>query len=271
MSGPSDDLKALAALYGVQTSYHDAWGGLREASVESLLAALAALEAPVEHDADVPAALAERRRELESRLVEPVLVAWDGRLDAELRTDGAGRVECHLELEEGGELSWTHDGDGARRLAPSEPLPLGSHRLRVAAGSRVAEALVIAAPTRAYEGSGEPLWGIFLPLHALRTRDGWGAGDLSDLEALAEWTASLGGGVVGTLPLLAAFLDEPFEPSPYAPASRLFWNELYLDPRRLPEMDESPVTRRLLESPSSATRSRRSPTRGWSTTSACRR
>ena len=44
--------------------------------------------------------------------------------------------------------------------------------------------------------------------------------------------------MVATLPLLAAFLDEPFEPSPYAPASRLFWNELYLDPRRLPEMED---------------------------------
>lgn len=249
MSEPSEDLKTLADLYGVQTSYHDAVGRLREASAESLLAALAALEAPVENDADVPAALAERRRELESGLVEPVIVAWDGRLDAELRPGGAGRVECHLELEGGGERSWGHDGDGARRLAPTEPLPMGFHRLRVAAGSRQEEALVVAAPTAAYAGSGEPLWGVFLPLYALRTRGGWGAGDLSDLEALAEWTAGLGGGVVGTLPLLAAFLDEPFEPSPYAPASRLFWNELFLDPRRLPEMEESPVTRRLLESP----------------------
>ncbi|HQY64648.1 MAG TPA: (d)CMP kinase, partial [Polyangiaceae bacterium] len=28
--------------------------------------------------------------------------------------------------------------------------------------------------------------------------------------------------------LLAQFLDQPCEVSPYAPASRLFWNELYL-------------------------------------------
>ena len=55
--------------------------------------------------------------------------------------------------------------------------------------------------------------------------------------------------MVGTLPLLATFLDEPFEPSPYAPASRLFWNELYLDPRRLPEMEDCPAARRLIESP----------------------
>jgi 4-alpha-glucanotransferase len=116
-------------------------------------------------------------------------------------------------------------------------------------GNRSQEALVISAPGRAYAGGGEPLWGVFLPLYALHTARSWGAGDFSDLEALAEWTAGLGGGVVGTLPVLATFLDEPFEPSPYAPASRLFWNELYLDPRRLPEADESSAVRRLLESP----------------------
>jgi 4-alpha-glucanotransferase len=54
--------------------------------------------------------------------------------------------------------------------------------------------------------------------------------------------------VVATLPLLASFLDEPFEPSPYAPASRLFWNELYLDPRRVPELETCLEAKRLLES-----------------------
>jgi len=45
----------------------------------------------------------------------------------------------------------------------------------------------------------------------------------------------------------AAYLEEPCEPSPYAPASRLFWNELYLDPERLPEAAESAAARRLLD------------------------
>ncbi len=140
-----------------------------------------------------------------------------------------------------------------RRLALPEPLPFGYHRLTVELGGRTAESLVISAPSRCFTGdqAGENklLWGVFLPLYALRTSRSWGAGDFSDLETLAEWTAGLGGGVVGTLPLLAAFLDEPFEPSPYAPASRLFWNELYIDPRRLPEMEDCPAARRLIESP----------------------
>ncbi|HET8564633.1 MAG TPA: 4-alpha-glucanotransferase, partial [Candidatus Binatia bacterium] len=56
--------------------------------------------------------------------------------------------------------------------------------------------------------------------------------------------------VVSTLPLLASFLDEPFNPSPYAPASRLFWNEFYLDVTRIPEFRRCPVARAVLNSAS---------------------
>jgi 4-alpha-glucanotransferase len=68
------------------------------------------------------------------------------------------------------------------------------------------------------------------------------------LEALAEWSAEQGGVVVATLPLLTAFLDEPFDPSPYAPASRLFWNEFYVDVTRVPELQQCPAAQTLLES-----------------------
>ncbi|HWO73268.1 MAG TPA: 4-alpha-glucanotransferase, partial [Dehalococcoidia bacterium] len=36
---------------------------------------------------------------------------------------------------------------------------------------------------------------------------------------------------VATTPLLASFLDRPFEPSPYVPVSRLFWNEIFMSIR----------------------------------------
>lgn len=252
MASEHDDLRTLAHLHGVQTSYWDAMGRHVEASPESLLAVLAALEAPVERPADVPEALAARRSELADRLVEPVVVAWDGHApEIELRTRGGGSAGLHLDLEGGERRGWMVELDSlpGRRLSLPEPLPPGYHRLRVEVDGRAAETLVISAPARAFAGDGRPLWGVFLPLYALQTARSWGAGDFSDLEALAEWTAGLGGGVVGTLPMLSAFLDEPFEPSPYAPASRLFWNELYLDPRRRPEAEDSVSVRRLLESP----------------------
>jgi len=77
-------------------------------------------------------------------------------------------------------------------------------------------------------------------LYALRSERDWGAGDLADLQDLCGQVGgsrggSGGGTVVATLPLLAAYLDRPFEPSPYRPVSRLFWNELYLAVERIPE------------------------------------
>jgi 4-alpha-glucanotransferase len=60
----------------------------------------------------------------------------------------------------------------------------------------------------------------------------------------------LGGDFVGTLPLLAAFLDEPFEIGPYSPVSRLFWNEFYLDVTKIPDLAASPRARQLVDSAS---------------------
>ncbi len=260
-----EELLLLARAYGVQTSYDDAWGNYVEAGPEALLGVLRALQAPVDGMADVGAALRERHEELAGRMAEPVVVAWDGHAPSiEVRLApgdaGSGALAWHLDLE-GGErraevadldaLPRTEGFDGrpGRRLSLPEPLPFGYHHLTVEQGGRSAHTLVISAPSRCFAGDGKPFWGVFLPLYALRTSRSWGAGDFSDLETLAEWTAGLGGGMVGTLPILAAFLDEPCEPSPYAPASRLFWNELYLDPRRLPEFEDCAAARRLVESP----------------------
>ncbi|MFP5284543.1 MAG: 4-alpha-glucanotransferase, partial [Thermoanaerobaculia bacterium] len=256
----TDDLRELARLYGVETSYRDAMGGFVEAGPESLLAVLRALGAPLESADDAAEALEERRRELAERVIEPVLVAWDGRAPAAVLRFGAasGRVTCRFDLEGGERWAWEKELSALPQASPdgrlldlSDGLPMGYHHLRVEHEGRSGEALVISAPTRAYTGDGgdgQPLWGVFLPLYALHTRESWGAGDFSDLERLAEWTAGLGGGVVATLPMLAQFLDEPFEPSPYAPASRLFWNELYLDPLRVPELETCAEAKRILES-----------------------
>ena len=71
---------------------------------------------------------------------------------------------------------------------------------------------------------------MFAPLYALRAEDDWGVGSFSELAAFRGWIDELGGSVAATLPLFAQFLDEPMvEPSPYSPASRLFWNETYID------------------------------------------
>lgn len=260
-------LQQLARLYGIQTAYYDALGRRRQATPDSLLSALRALGAPVAGPAGVLAALRERRQEVWRRGCEPVTVAWDGE-PAHLAlclpaNQAEGQVACHLELENGDTRSWTYDMArlpvvrgatvegvpyAVKQLTLPPELPCGYHRLRLALPTRTCETLVVAAPRRAYLLP-DRTWGVFLPLYALHSGRSWGAGDLTDLEALLRWIQELGGGLAGTLPLLAAFLDEPFDPSPYAPVSRLFWNEFYLDVTRIPELERCPPAQELLRSP----------------------
>ena len=140
-----------------------------------------------------------------------------------------------------------------RQSSPnSGALPLGYHRFTLEANGQTASCFLLSAPVRAYEPPGNAKgceWGVFLPLYALHSQRSWGAGDFSDLETLTDWVTKLGGGMVATLPLLAAFLDEPFEPGPYSPASRLFWNEFYLDVFHIPEFRDCPAAQSLVQSP----------------------
>src|SRR5947208_5477159 len=187
------ELFQLARLYGIQPSYLDMTKQRREADPEALLLVLRAMGAGVEKFGDVSEALARRKDELRKRTVEPVMVAWDGKL-------------------------------GSRKFE------FGYHRAEV----QGQEVFVISAPRRAHL-SLQKHWGIFAPIYALHSKRNPSAGDLTDFEHLMDWANQLGGSVAATLPLLGAFLDEPFEPSPYSPATRLFWNEFYIDLERVPE------------------------------------
>src|SRR5262249_11199329 len=138
-----------------------------------------------------------------------------------------------------------------RRFTTPGSLPMGYHRLILERGDDTAEMVLLSAPLRAFEPTQNDQgqsWGVFLPLYALHTERSWGAGDFTDLETLSDWITELGGGIIATLPLLASFLDEPFEPGPYSPASRLFWNEFYLDIERIPEFSRSRAAQTLLNS-----------------------
>jgi len=263
-------LDTLEWLYGVETSYYDVVNHRqRRALPETTFGVLRALGADVRRFEDVPSALRARQQALWRRVTPPVAVAWDGGpAGLELRLPaaaGAARAACELRLETGEERRWVAELAGVRVEEASEVegqrferktlglpggLPWGYHRLGVEIGGKRWETLVIASPVHAYLPPGEDdrRWGLFLPLYALRSKRNWGVGDFGDLDALMQWVQELGGQVVATLPLLACFLDEPFEPSPYSPVSRLFWNELYLDVPRLPEFEHCRPARALAAS-----------------------
>jgi len=260
----------LARLYGIQTAYHDVAHRRRPASLESLLAVLPLLRAPVETLHDIPSALRERQQMLWRRVLEPVVIAWgSGPLQMEVRLPSSladTSLAGYLRLETGEQLSleWRKNGlpilktvevEGGRyvikRLSLPSRLPLGYHRFILELRGELAEALVISAPLKAYIPPNQKMgrgWGVFIPLYALYHQEGWGSGNFSDLETLITWVARMGGDVVATLPLLASFLDAPLEPCPYAPVSRLMWNEFYLDISKVPELQKCAQAQTILSS-----------------------
>ncbi len=127
---------------------------------------------------------------------------------------------------------------------------MGVHELTIDTGQERTRTTVLSAPRRCFSRAdgARAQMGVFLPLYAVRSDRNWGIGDLTDLEALGELSAKAGCTFVGTLPLLACFLDRPFAPSPYSPVSRLFWNELFLDLESAPEFKRSAAARRRVDS-----------------------
>jgi 4-alpha-glucanotransferase len=138
----------------------------------------------------------------------------------------------------------------ARLLRLPIKLPWGYHRLSLSFAGDDKEVMLISAPFQAWNlpKGREKIWGCFVPLYALHSQRSLGSGDFGDLEAFSNWVERLGGCFVATLPFLAAFLDEPMEPSPYQPVSRLFWNEFYLDVSQLEEVQKSREARDFLNS-----------------------
>lgn len=259
-------LERLARRRGVLLHYRDGFQRQRTASVESLIAILGELGAPIKSLDDAPEALRQTDLARWRKLAPPVSISWGGeeiRITLRLPAHQENTVaDWTLQLESGesrqghAELSNTHtsrrvlvgsESFVAKTLRLPGNLPFGYHRLRLEVGGLTAETVVMAAPRRCWQTQAiDRSWGAFLPLYALHTEHSWGAGSFTDLGRLFDWVQQLGGRFVGTLPLLASYLDEPFEYSPYVPASRLFWNEFYVNPRATPEWERSPGARKVL-------------------------
>lgn len=184
----------------------------------------------------------------------------------DLRTVGRRRLEDDVVVRKNlpiEQSSAAVSGSAALTEAvPKAPLPLGYHRLTIGppgsgrsvesgtvAKAAFATSQVIVAPSSCFVPDDARRWGVFMPLHALRTSRSMGIGDLTDLDRFIQWASTCGASAVGTLPLLASFLGREHVPGPYSPASRLFWNEVYLDPHAAPGLGDCPEARAMLDRP----------------------
>ena len=271
MSTGEHDIRALRRLarhHGVQHSYTAVDGRRRTASAEVLVAVLRSLGVPVSGTAGAAEAWQAAQADSARQVIEPVLVHRAGprpRGPADVTLPGDADPWIEVTFEAGGterrrlgELrtgTLGHETTDGRvvvrhridldRLGPIEP---GYHRVAVDLGSTRPEATLIAAPARCPIATAT--WGVLAPLYSVRGSGDCGTGTFGDLAQLADWVSGLGGGIVGTLPLYAAFLDGPhLDPSPYRPASRLAWNEVFVDLHALSDLAVSAAARDALGSP----------------------
>lgn len=273
MAFQHEGLCKLAEFCGIEKGYYDAVGKWVEASNEAFIAILNQLDIPIKNVNEASDLLHSKALLDCSKPLEPVSVAWftteQGYAEIPLLLPKAafqGVCKARLDLENDTQINWEFSTfelvvSSTRSVFDKEfvtfqievpqKIPLGSHRFYLEGPFGNFQSALLAAPMKAHGATFDAQqknWGVFLPLYAAKSERNLGAGDFTDLENLIAWTAKQGGKVVGTLPLLSAFLDEPCEISPYSPASKLFWNEFYLDVEKIAEFEYSPDARKLVQS-----------------------
>jgi 4-alpha-glucanotransferase len=218
-------LLAQAQLVGAETSYTDAFGQTHRADPRSLALVVEALSN------DLVA---------RSSICEPVIVLTPEHLGKDpdhrhhhLVTIGTPVIDALLTLHDGitgsarirsEPVHLARSRDTLSVLLPAD-LPVGCHSLEL---ETTAGACLITlvyppqsmAPFASWVGGSA----VFVPTYALWENE-IPLPSLGLLARMARRIGEAGVELLATLPLYAAFLDDPLEPSPYSPASRLHWNE----------------------------------------------
>ncbi len=257
-------LGRLAALAGIETSYHDVWGNLIQIGDDVKHALLAAMGFAVATKTEVETSMQAHEQRSWRRLLEPVTVVGaecqPGTVAITLPVDPAGAILYWKLIEEAGTVYEGRVNTGEmpviaiytiadrlierRGLRLPEQLTHGYHRLNVGIEyadmtSLDGETTVIVAPRSCYKPEtatpDSRLWGFAIQLYTLRSNHNWGMGDFGDLLALVERAAAAGAAAVGLNPLHPLYPANPSHISPYSPSSRSFLNTLYIDVTAIPD------------------------------------
>jgi 4-alpha-glucanotransferase len=254
------ELRALAERAGILASFEAAGGETRVTPEATAVALLAALGVDGSSEGSARAALRDWAERDARRALEPVRVAVAGapetrNVRVRLPSSGPRPTAWRLRLrdEQGAETRAAGRVEPrATRLALRLPAQLatGYHEIRLAleAGRECSEAHQrrIIVPRRCAEVGavlgGERGFGLTANLYSLRSGRNWGVGDLGDLAELLRFAGACGAAFVGISPLHFLW-NRGQDVGPYAPASRLYRNPIYLDVEAIPELAESEVAR----------------------------
>ena len=256
MSEISPSLRALARAYGVAPSYINFDDKRINANAETLLYFVSHLSnSELKQGDDFREIFSRVAKARQEKGLPPVLVAWDGKLSPLwFWTKMPSTSYTVTATPEEGKPAWSKLFEAEQNVMRSKHqfkrvklgamprLSSGYYELSVQDGEReVARTFVISAPEKLKASLKN--WGVFTPVYALRCKGSKPIGDFSDLAELCQLVEKEGGAFVGTLPVLAAdYETKPDALSPYAPSSRLFWNEIYLDVADLPARQATSMT-----------------------------
>lgn len=261
-------LDRLSERYHIAPAYRDIWGNHHQVSKETRRALLGVMGVATDSDEHMQQALELVEAEDWVRPLPPVHVVREGqdslRLDITVRKESAGHRHLWTLVEEDGgrregrfrpadlEQEGQRMLNGEVRERRILPVPTvrssGYHRLQLQdlemPDAGIASMSLIVVPADCYRPQavsgavGQRVWGLNIPLYALRSNRNWGIGDFTDLLQVVEFAALAGADLVGLNPLHALFPHNPSHASPYSPSSRQFLNVLYLDVEALPEFAE---------------------------------
>ncbi len=223
-----------AARLGVETSFTDVFGQEHPADPEALALVVEALSAD---------------RAARSALCEPVMVLNPNERGQLLEYPRSYLIHLDLTVIDGHLI--VHDGLSGHLEARSEPivlhrssahpagdhgdsiilpadLPVGCHSLELDTEQGACLITIVLPPASMLPNA--PWMGgaaLFLPTYALWETEA-PLPSFGLLGRMSRRLGEVGVELLATLPLYAAFLDDPVEPSPYSPASRLHWNEVLI-------------------------------------------
>ncbi|MET3811028.1 4-alpha-glucanotransferase [Arthrobacter sp. UYEF3] len=244
-------LRELAAAHGVGTSYWG-WDGVERAVASGTLRhVLTALGIRSGGNEQIRQSLAEKELAPWRRFLPAIVVAREGRAASfDVHVPHGSRVGVWIVSEDGTRHearqleNWEAPADvdgvltGRATFTTPDGMDLGWHTILADAGSGPAECPLVVTPQRLNTTgalAGRRSWGLAAQLYSVRSTRSWGIGDFADLADLAATAAAEGADFVQVNPLHAAEPRPPVEDSPYLPATRRFFNPLYIRVEDIPE------------------------------------
>lgn len=246
-SAPETPLSKLAEVAGVAETFTDVWGESHPVAEENLRSILKALGFDASTDKAILAELSRLETSRARSMIDTVvLVNADGEQALPLQRPPEGKPLVRLE---NAMVPTGHFDSEKLTISLAKPLAPGLYEGRLEA-DLYRETIqdhftLIVAPERGFTPApvekGERLWGVNVPLYAVRSARNWGVGDMEDLKGVARYAAGVGADCLGLLPLHALPNEEPFGISPYYPWSRLWINAIYIALDKIPEFSAPAV------------------------------